>query len=253
MDRVDPVIKIISKSLYHHKTSSIINMRWNTMSRPKIYKVKHQYDDMKVIGKSYNKHHQLMLTVECTKCHRIKTIAEYALRQHHGSKHKSCGKGLKLKNKRFYTEWRNLRTRTTNPNYDHKESYKTISSTKFQYFIDFYDTMYDTYIKACKKYGEENVTLDRIDPNKDYSPENCRWTTWTYQHSNVKRSKLKKATSPNGNVYYFRSTTKFAKKHNIAASTIRAYLNPNSKLKSAKGWSFEIIDPNDYRKISNIL
>lgn len=34
------------------------------------------------------------------------------------------------------------------------------------------------------------LTLDRIDVNKDYSPNNCRWVTWDTQRNN-KRTTIK--------------------------------------------------------------
>lgn len=213
-----------------------------------------QYDDLVVIkdlGK--NSANQKLVEVQCVRCRRTKITKEYVMKQGKGTKHSACGRGLKTTNKKFYAHWQNLRTRTTNPNYDHASSYAGISSEEFALFIDFYDTMYDSYLVASKKYGENNLTLDRIDPTKDYCKDNCRWVEHDLQGSNVKRSKLKKAISPQGEVSYFRSTVKFAKNHDISASTIRDYLNPKTKLSSAKGWHFEICDSNDYRKISSTL
>lgn len=34
--------------------------------------------------------------------------------------------------------------------------------------------MYESYLEHVQQYGEENATLDRIDPNKDCYKENCR-------------------------------------------------------------------------------
>jgi hypothetical protein len=41
----------------------------------------------------------------------------------------------------------------------------------------------------------EGMTLDRIDPNGDYEPDNCRWTTWAVQANN-KASALRRNRQP---------------------------------------------------------
>ena len=35
---------------------------------------------------------------------------------------------------------------------------------------------------------KDNLTLDRIDVNQDYCPENCRWITAEEQHSNTRKT-----------------------------------------------------------------
>lgn len=225
--------------------------------RPRKYKkllINDIVNDMKIVDvlKS-NENKQIVLLVECTICSRRKEMKENTLHRKSGTNHSSCGNGLKLLDKNFYSHWQNMRTRTDNPNYDHASSYKGIKSESFINFIDFYDSLYDKYLLHVQEYGADNTTLDRIDPTGDYSIKNCRWATWEIQHENVRRSVFKKAISPNGNIYFFRSTNQFSKEHDIAASTIRSYLNPNSKLSSAKGWHFEIVkDSNDYRKLNSM-
>lgn len=48
-------------------------------------------------------------------------------------------------------------------------------------FMRFYDW-------AMSNGYQENLTLDRIDNDKGYSPENCRWVDWYVQANNKRRS-----------------------------------------------------------------
>lgn len=86
---------------------------------------------------------------------------------------------------RFYAIFHLISQRCTNPK---NISYKWYGQKKiknnFKNFEHFKNTMYQEYIKHCKKYGEKNTTLDRIDGEKDYSPNNCRWATYKVQENN---------------------------------------------------------------------
>lgn len=35
----------------------------------------------------------------------------------------------------------------------------------------------------------DDLTLDRIDPDGDYSPENCRWVNWVVQNNNKRENR----------------------------------------------------------------
>lgn len=73
----------------------------------------------------------------------------------------------------------------------------------------------------------ENCTLDRIDSNKDYCPENCRWETTTAQRLNTTRTHW---------ITYQNETlclSDWAKKLNKDRNRIREKLN--------RGWTMEEI------------
>jgi len=43
---------------------------------------------------------------------------------------------------------------------------------------------YDTFLLDMGRMPPDKCSLDRIDGNKDYSPDNCRWATMKEQHNN---------------------------------------------------------------------
>lgn len=103
-------------------------------------------------------------------------------------------------------------------------------------FENFYEDMYESFKEACLKYGEENVSLDRINPVGDYEPSNCRWTNWETQYRNRTTNKYFVATSPDGDTYIHNVIKDFAIEHNLSRSGISACLRGVQK--THKGWTF---------------
>jgi hypothetical protein len=89
-----------------------------------------------------------------------------------------------LKRGREYSSWQMMIDRCTNQNSKSWNSYGGRGITvcdRWKDFSKFYQDM-----------GErpENHTLERIDNNLGYSPENCKWATVKEQNRNTRRTRL---------------------------------------------------------------
>lgn len=100
----------------------------------------------------------------------------------------SCGcKTLKhgMFGTRIYNVWHTMKERCYVPT---QTSYKNYGERgikvceEWQEFIPFMEWSYANGYDENAKRGE--CTLDRIDPDGDYCPENCRWVSWDIQANN---------------------------------------------------------------------
>lgn len=87
---------------------------------------------------------------------------------------------------RLYKIYAKMKERCYDPNYPQRELYGgrgiKICDEWLKDFINFYNwSMENGYA--------DNLSIDRIDPNKDYEPSNCRWAD-TYQQANNKRNNI---------------------------------------------------------------
>ena len=88
---------------------------------------------------------------------------------------------------RLYNIWLNMKQRCSNPKASHYEYYggKGIS------VCDEWKISFSAFREWATKNNYSNeLTLDRIDSNSDYSPNNCRWVTHLAQMSNTSRNRM---------------------------------------------------------------
>lgn len=96
-----------------------------------------------------------------------------------------------LSKTKTFNSWRGMIERATSPKHKQYEDYMGRGITVCERwssnegFINFYNDM-----------GErpEGLTLDRIDNDKGYSPENCKWSTYIEQNNNRRNKWIKYPT-----------------------------------------------------------
>lgn len=96
-----------------------------------------------------------------------------------------------LSKTRFYNIWLSMRKRCYDPNHEGYKNYGgrgiVVCVRWKNAFENFRNDMYSSYISHCSEHGEFNTTLDRIDSNRSYEPDNCRWATWEVQGKNRRK------------------------------------------------------------------
>lgn len=190
------------------------------------------------------RHYRTKYRMRCQKCGREKIMLPSSIRNHLCTSHKACGKGIKTKYPIFYERWQAMRTRTKNTNYHayHRYGERGINSDEFEYFIDFYDAMFDSYMELANKIGEHNTSLERIDFDKPYSKDNCCWVHKKSQPCNTCRIIMFKVIYPDGKEEIHNNLTGFAKQLCLNVSAVRQNLVDNDKRKenprAYKGYTF---------------
>ena len=124
----------------------------------------------------------------------------------------------------FYRKFRSIIARCYYPCSQNYISYGGRGiGVEWKNFQEFYDDMYSGYQKHGKKHGFDNTTIERIDNNKNYSKNNCRWITKKEQYENKRNLRM---LTFNGKTQY---RAKWARELGINVVTIKDRQNA--------GWS----------------
>ena len=96
---------------------------------------------------------------------------------------------------RLYQTWTNIKTRTKSKGRNRKYYLdKGIGvCDRWQIFKNFMEDMVTSYETHVKEFGEKETELDRIDNNKGYELNNCRWVTQKKQWENRNDKRIKKS------------------------------------------------------------
>lgn len=162
-------------------------------------KTKTNYND--IIGKKYNRLTVLeykrqgtrnLYVCKCDCGNIIETDRNHILSGHTQScgciQKEKCSKINGLSNTRLHKIWQSMHTRCYCETHKSYHEYKELgiceewnSKNKYQGFLNFYEW-------AMNNGYNDSLTIDRIDNDKGYSPENCRWVIPYDQCRNLKRN-----------------------------------------------------------------
>ena len=176
--------------------------------------------------------------LKCQKCGRIVFFRIYQLKN---TTRCMCER-IKYREKdeklnRIYRIYHHMRWRCENKNC---EAYKNYGRKGISVCEEWKSDFMSFFNWAINNGYDNDLTIDRIDVTKGYTPDNCRWITKSENTAIANRCTQRRfastpyyAISPNGEKYIFTNANKFCEEYDLPANVVRKYSKLN---KSYNGW-----------------
>lgn len=127
-----------------------------------------------------------------------------------------------LRNHDLYKTWLNIKARCYNPKNNHYKYYGERGIKMCDEWKDNFDNFFNWAINNGWKRG---LSIERIDNNKQYEPQNCKWIDIGKQSQN--RTTNHYVADKNGNVY---TIAEISRKTNINAHTLYSCYNKHKSI-----------------------
>lgn len=175
-----------------------------------------KYGKWTVVSFSHrDKYSQKLYTCEC-ECGTKKVLPIHSLVNGHNTQCRKCAHTKHgLCHTRIYKIYKNIIQRCENPRRDH---YKNYGGRGIKICEEWRNNPLSFYKWAVSNGYQDWLTIDRIDVNGDYCPENCRWVDRKTQANNKRTNKC---------IFYKSeryTIAEFAEKFNINKNTIQCRL-----------------------------
>lgn len=124
--------------------------------------------------------------------------------------------GIKSKQKRLYNIWCNMKQRCLNVKHPKYNRYGGRGITICEEWLN----IENFYNWSMNNGYNDNLTIDRIDNNKGYSPDNCRWVSISENSRKKSTTKIDMILAQEIRMRIKEDWTKLAKEYNCSHGTI---------------------------------